>query len=155
MLVESQKRLKRCLAEIDFNSQCTYINTLLIHYQNRLRFPYVILSSFSITLDPNIRYTLWSILIGNTFFEVAMYACTQTQAQRYMCVKDTKAAQKYFWNQIYTNYQFYLRRVVWINYAMNLVMQILWICVGCLIYVKYNQCDPLKAKLISKSDQVG
>ncbi|CAF0738959.1 unnamed protein product [Rotaria sordida] len=43
--------------------------------------------------DPSVRYTLWSLFIGLTFFDVAVYACTQTQAQRYMCVKDTKATQ--------------------------------------------------------------
>lgn len=38
---------------------------------------------------------------------------------------------------------------------MSVVMQILWLCTGCLFYVKYKQCDPLKARLISKTDQVG
>ncbi|CAF0900125.1 unnamed protein product [Adineta steineri] len=91
-----------------------------------------------IDLDPSIRYTIWSILIGMTFSSLANYACIQTQAQRYMCVKDTKAAQK----------------VAWINYVMHASMQMLYVCVGCLIYAKYSQCDPLRAKLISRSDQL-
>ncbi|CAF0765126.1 unnamed protein product [Rotaria sordida] len=69
-----------------------------------------------ITPDPSVRYTLWSLFIGLTFFDVAV--------------------------------------VVWINYAMTVVMQILLACIGCLIYAKYSQCDPLKAKLISRSDQL-
>jgi hypothetical protein len=110
--------------------------------------------SFSITPDPSVRYTLWSLLIGITFLDIGMLACTQTQAQRYMCVKDTKAAQRYFGIK-FTNCQFCSHRVAWINYAMTVVMQILWACVGCLIYAKYSQCDPLKAELILRSDQVG
>jgi hypothetical protein len=45
---------------------------------------------FSVSFDPSIRYTIWSILIGRTFSSTAQYACIQTQAQRFMCVKDTK-----------------------------------------------------------------
>lgn len=48
----------------------------------------------SLTIDPSIRYSLWSILIGTIFSSTAQYACIQTQAQRYMCVKDTKSAQR-------------------------------------------------------------
>ena len=51
--------------------------------------------SISVTLDPTIRYTIWSIVIGRTFSSTAQHACIQTQAQRYMCVKDTNAARKY------------------------------------------------------------
>ncbi|CAF3708173.1 unnamed protein product [Rotaria sp. Silwood1] len=91
-----------------------------------------------ISLDPSIRYTIWSVLIGMTFSSLANYACIQTQAQRYMCVKDVKAAQ----------------RVAWANYTMHALMQMLYVCVGCLIYAKYSQCDPLRAKLISRPDQL-
>ncbi|CAF1238617.1 unnamed protein product [Adineta ricciae] len=91
-----------------------------------------------ITFDPSIRYTIWSILIGTTFSTTAQYACIQTQAQRYMCVRDTKTAQK----------------VAWTNYIMNVIMQMLCLCVGCLLYAKYSQCDPLRAKIIARSDQM-
>ncbi|CAF0920702.1 unnamed protein product [Adineta ricciae] len=91
-----------------------------------------------INLNPSIRYTIWSILIGHTFSTIAQYACIQTQAQRYMCVKDTKAAQ----------------RVIWNAYIMNVIMYMFCIFIGCLLYAKYSQCDPLRAKFISRSDQM-
>ncbi|CAF0920665.1 unnamed protein product [Adineta ricciae] len=91
-----------------------------------------------INFNPSIRYTIWSILIGHTFATIAQYACIQTQAQRYMCVKDTKAAQKVMWNA----------------YIMNVIMYMFCIFIGCLLYAKYSQCDPLRAKLISRSDQM-
>ncbi|CAF1384536.1 unnamed protein product [Rotaria sordida] len=99
---------------------------------NRLQFSVM-------TLDPSVRYTFWSILFGKTFFDTALCACLQTHAQRYMCVKDIKAAQ----------------RAAWIYYVMTVMIIILCTCVGCLLYAKYSQCDPLRAKLISKPDQVG
>ncbi|CAF4374570.1 unnamed protein product, partial [Adineta steineri] len=33
-------------------------------------------------------------------------------------------------------------------------MQMLCLCVGCLLYAKYSQCDPLRAKMISRPDQM-
>lgn len=50
---------------------------------------------FRITFDPSIRYTIWSIIIGGGLNATAVYSCLQTQAQRYLCVKSTRAAQKY------------------------------------------------------------
>jgi hypothetical protein len=87
MLVEYQKYLKQSKMEIDYNYQCTYI-----HFR---RFIIQFGMSFSITFDPSVRYTIWSIFIGSTFSSTAQYACIQTQAQRFMCVKDTKSAQRY------------------------------------------------------------
>ncbi len=50
---------------------------------------------YSATFDLSIRYTVWSFLIGGGFYTTAAYSCLQTQAQRYMCVKSTREAQKY------------------------------------------------------------
>ncbi|CAF0751966.1 unnamed protein product [Rotaria sordida] len=90
------------------------------------------------TLDPSIRYTVWSVIIGGGLYATAIYSCLQTQAQRYLCVKSIRAAQK----------------VAWINFLMCTMMLFLCASVGCLLYAKYNQCDPLQAKLISKPDQL-
>ncbi|CAF0798341.1 unnamed protein product [Rotaria sp. Silwood1] len=92
----------------------------------------------TITLDPSIRYTVWSVIIGGGLYATAVYSCLQTQAQRYLCVKSTRAAQK----------------VAWLNFLMCTMMLFLCASVGCLLYAKYNQCDPLQAKLISKPDQL-
>ena len=51
--------------------------------------------SFSFQFDPTIRYSFWSICLGHTFSATAQYAVFQTQAQRYMCVKNVKSAQRY------------------------------------------------------------
>lgn len=48
----------------------------------------------SISFDPTIRYTVWSTLIGGTFYATVCSCASQTQTQRYMCVKNTREAQK-------------------------------------------------------------
>ncbi len=45
-------------------------------------------------------------------------------------------------------------RVAWSHYVMHVIMQMLCLCAGCLIYTKYSHCDPLRAKIISRPDQV-
>ncbi|CAF0879292.1 unnamed protein product [Adineta steineri] len=92
----------------------------------------------TITLDPSIRYTVWSIIIGGGLNATAVYSCLQTQAQRYLCVKNTRSAQK----------------VAWTNFIMCAIMLFLCVSVGCILYAKYSQCDPLRAKIITKPDQL-
>ncbi len=87
----------------------------------------------------------WRMHVGmHTDSSTKIHVC-----QRY------KGSTKVFWDQIDELPILFTYRVAWINYAMTVVMQILWACVGCLIYAKYSQCDPLKAELILRSDQVG
>lgn len=45
-------------------------------------------------------------------------------------------------------------RVAWMNYAFSVTILILFLWVGCLVYAKYSQCDPLRANLIFRPDQV-
>ena len=40
------------------------------------------------------------------------------------------------------------------NYIFSVIILILFLWVGCLLYAKYSQCDPLRANLISRPDQV-
>ncbi|CAF1408205.1 unnamed protein product [Adineta ricciae] len=65
-------------------------------------------------------------------------ACLQTQAQRFLCVRDLRSA----------------KRVAWINCFQFIFMLFLTACVGLLLYSKYQSCDPLQAKIISKADQL-
>ncbi len=49
---------------------------------------------------------------------------------------------------------FLLNRVAWVSYVTSVGMQMLCVFVGCLLYAKYSQCDPLRANIISRPDQV-
>jgi len=44
-------------------------------------------------LDPRIRHTFWSIVIGGTFLWLGIYAVSQAQVQRYLTCKTTKQAK--------------------------------------------------------------
>ena len=48
-----------------------------------------------------------------------------------------------------------ISRTAWINMILCTLILILCSTIGFLIYAKYRSCDPLKAKLVGKSDQVG
>ncbi|CAF4258916.1 unnamed protein product, partial [Rotaria sordida] len=92
---------------------------------------------FEIAIDGN-RIQLANTLIEGGLYTTAAFSCLQTQAQRYMCVKSTRAAQK----------------VAWMNIILMAILYLFCGCIGCILYAKYNQCDPLRAKLISKPDQL-
>ncbi|CAF4816881.1 unnamed protein product [Rotaria sp. Silwood1] len=92
---------------------------------------------FNISFDPTIRYTIWTALLGGTCYASSCACILQTQTQRYMCVNSTREAQK----------------ATWMNTFMIVLLIILCGIVGLLIYAKYHDCDPLKAKLVSRSDQ--
>ncbi|CAF0852749.1 unnamed protein product [Adineta steineri] len=92
---------------------------------------------FNFSFDPSIRYTIWSLMIGGSFYAISCSCVVQTQTQRYMCMSSTRAAQK----------------AIWINTLMLALILSLCSVVGLLIYSKYHDCDPLKAKLVSRSDQ--
>jgi sodium-dependent multivitamin transporter 6 len=93
---------------------------------------------FSISIDPRIRHTVWSALIGGTFNVLCTYGFNQAQIQRYMCVRTTRgAAQALFINAIGSGF-------------------ILLSCflIGIIIYAYYADCDPYTAKFISAIDQI-
>ncbi|CAF5084179.1 unnamed protein product, partial [Rotaria sp. Silwood1] len=92
----------------------------------------------SISIDPRVRHTVWSLLIGSTFNGLSIYGFNQTQIQRYMCVRTTRgAAQALFIN------------------AVGSAFIILSSClIGIIIYAYYADCDPYTAKFISAIDQI-
>ena len=45
-------------------------------------------------------------------------------------------------------------RATWLNNIMCVLLILLCGVVGLLIYAKYHDCDPLKAKLVTRADQV-
>ncbi|CAF1175817.1 unnamed protein product [Rotaria sordida] len=92
---------------------------------------------FNISFDPTIRYTIWTALLGGTCYALSCSSILQTQTQRYMCVDSTREAQK----------------AIWINTFLLVLLLLLCGIVGLLIYAKYHDCDPLRAKFVSRSDQ--
>ncbi|CAF1129491.1 unnamed protein product, partial [Rotaria sordida] len=91
----------------------------------------------NVSLDPRTRHTVWSFLIGNSFNALNLYGFNQTQIQRYMCVKSTRAAQ----------------HALFINAVGVACIIILSGIMGLVIYAYYVDCDPYMAGYINDRDQ--
>lgn len=111
-----------------------------IHSENTISFPpYFIVSCFnSVSLNPHVRHTVWSLLIGGTVNSLSTYAFNQTQVQRYMCVRTTRGA----------------KQALFINAIGTAIVIILCGTMGIILYAYYADCDPYTAKYVSNLDQI-
>ncbi|KYN31233.1 Putative sodium-dependent multivitamin transporter [Trachymyrmex septentrionalis] len=92
----------------------------------------------SIDLDPTVRHTWWSLLLGGLCTYLVVVGVNQAHIQRMLTVKNMQASQ----------------RTMWLSLP---ILIFLWstICFsGLAIYSKYYNCDPLLEKKITSSDMV-
>ncbi|XP_031830052.1 putative sodium-dependent multivitamin transporter [Nomia melanderi] len=92
----------------------------------------------SISPDPTVRHTWWSLIIGGLCTFLSLYGVNQVQVQRLLTVKDLKAAQT----------------ALWIAWPVLTVLSMTTCFSGLAIYSKYYTCDPLKMKKITSSDML-
>lgn len=90
------------------------------------------------SLDPRVRHTVWTFLIGGSFLWTSIYGTNQAQAQRMFSLPSLKKAQI----------------AIWLNFPCLLI--ILYLCgmIGVVMYAFYSKCDPITFGLISASDQM-
>lgn len=89
-------------------------------------------------LDPTIRHSFWTIIVGGTIFWVNVNGLNQNMIQRYMALKDVKTARK--------------GQVIYVIGVT--IMIFLSVCNGLLLYATYHDCDPLTTKLAKAKDQL-
>ena len=92
----------------------------------------------SISTDPTVRHTWWSLIIGGLCTYLSLYGVNQVQVQRMMTVRDKKAAQ----------------RALWLAWPILMVLSMTTCFSGLAIYSKYYNCDPLTQERISSSDML-
>ena len=105
-------------------------------FESQLNFSFFFSQSFR--LDPTIRHSFWTILVGGTIFWVNVNGLNQNMIQRYLALKDVKTARK---GQII--------------YVIGVTIMI-FLCVynGLLLFATYHDCDPLTTKLAKAKDQL-
>jgi sodium-coupled monocarboxylate transporter 8/12 len=93
----------------------------------------------SFSLDPHVRITLWSAIIGGTFLNLVQMATDQVSVQRYLTAGSLREAQQSLWIKL------------WIFLPVFMVFY----GTGLLLYAFYQQHgDPLAAKLVGRADQI-
>ncbi|KAG8298486.1 hypothetical protein J6590_013663 [Homalodisca vitripennis] len=93
---------------------------------------------YSTDLDPTVRHSYLSLLIGGGFTFMSLYAVNQTQVQRYLTMKDLKTAV----------------RSLWLSIIILLLLSGLTCFSGLAIYSKYYGCDPVLSGRIARKDQL-
>ncbi|XP_017051208.1 putative sodium-dependent multivitamin transporter [Drosophila ficusphila] len=93
-------------------------------------------SDFS--LDPTVRHTWWSLIIGGMVTYLSLYGVNQTQVQRLLSVRNLKSAQS----------------ALWWNLPILGMLSFSTIFSGLAIFYYYRDCDPLLEGRIEKRDQV-
>ncbi|KAG7212483.1 hypothetical protein KM043_012796 [Ampulex compressa] len=92
----------------------------------------------SISLDPTVRHTWWSLIIGGLCTFLSLYGVNQVQIQRMLTVKNIKASQ----------------RALWLAWPILALLSMTTCFSGLAIYSKYHKCDPSCKGRISSPDML-
>ncbi|XP_033625372.1 sodium-dependent multivitamin transporter-like [Asterias rubens] len=89
-------------------------------------------------IDPTIRHSVWSLVIGGTFTFLSNYGCNQLSVQRYLSCPSEKDA----------------KRALYVNCPLMFIILSLTMMCGLVMFAMYGDCDPLLSGKITKSDQL-
>ena len=90
-------------------------------------------------MDPRLRHTTWTVVIGSSFFNLALYSANQAQVQRYLSCRTLKSA----------------KIAIAINYLGMVLLLGLAVLCGIVMYGYYHDCDPLSVgDKVTRSDQL-
>lgn len=92
----------------------------------------------SISVDPTVRHTWWSLIIGGLCTFLSIYGVNQVQIQRALTVKNIQASQQ----------------ALWLSWPILSILSITTCFSGLAIYSKYHNCDPSLQKRISSPDML-
>uniref|UniRef100_A0A2K6W6K4 Sodium:solute symporter family protein n=1 Tax=Onchocerca volvulus TaxID=6282 RepID=A0A2K6W6K4_ONCVO len=85
------------------------------------------LQLFDFRIDPRIRHSVWSLIIGGTGNILCLFAANQLTVQRYMAMSSLRSAQ---W-------------VILLNVPFNFLILTTYIGAGLILYHKYFDCNPV------------
>lgn len=129
----TQHRIQGCMGHRSYRGTNVSIAALIPESNSS---PHSIDSRFDI--NPTIRHSLWSQIIGGLFYWIQTNAVSQNMIQRYLALPTLKAG----------------RRALWIFVGGVISLMMLCSYNGLLIYATYKDCDPLTTKLAQARDQL-
>lgn len=94
-----------------------------VHSVNSVRF-----LQYSFQIDPTIRHTWWTLILGGMFTYISVYATNQVQVQRYLTMKDYDTVVK----------------TLWFSWPITAFLSVSMCFSGLAIFSKYHDCDPIK-----------
>lgn len=83
------------------------------------------------SLDPTIRHSMWSVVVGGGLFWIMCNTSAQVMVQRYLSLPNLQKARQALWVFI-----------VGVSFIMAVCFYN-----GLLIYAKYHDCDPVTTKV--------
>ncbi|XP_069172596.1 sodium-coupled monocarboxylate transporter 2-like [Procambarus clarkii] len=89
-------------------------------------------------LNPTTRHTVWALVIGGYFNWITIYGVNQAQVQRYLCLQTKQMVMK----------------ALWINLVGMMILMTTCCFGGMVVYAKYYDCDPIRAGVVTKGDQL-
>uniref|UniRef100_H2Z0D0 Sodium-coupled monocarboxylate transporter 1 n=1 Tax=Ciona savignyi TaxID=51511 RepID=H2Z0D0_CIOSA len=89
-------------------------------------------------LDPRVRHSVWSIVIGGSLMWLSVYAINQSMVQRYLSCRNLFQAKL----SLYIN-------DVGLFFVLGLASLL-----GLVMFAVYSKCDPLTSGEVKKSDQL-
>ncbi|PAV57302.1 hypothetical protein WR25_23266 [Diploscapter pachys] len=91
------------------------------------------LNLYDLRMDPRVRHSIWSVVIGGTGNVLCLFASNQLSMQKYMVMKNLKDAQ----------------RVVLLNIPFNAFILLTYVSTGLIVYQYYANCHPQLGTLSS------
>ncbi|XP_072174293.1 sodium-coupled monocarboxylate transporter 1-like [Diadema setosum] len=91
-----------------------------------------------IRVDPTVRHTVWSLLIGGNITWLSVFAVNQVSIQRYLSCSSLKRAKS----------------TSLVGIPLYMLFSSLSLFCGLVIYAFYADCDPLQAGYVTSSDQL-
>ncbi|KAF6208754.1 hypothetical protein GE061_014493 [Apolygus lucorum] len=96
------------------------------------------LQFFNFDMDPSLRVTTISAIIGQLFMSLSIFGCQQNFVQRYCSMSSQSKVNKTIWANIP---------------IMTVLFSLSWI-VGMVIFANYLNCDPKMLGYISDNDEI-
>ncbi|KAK3933297.1 Sodium-coupled monocarboxylate transporter 1 [Frankliniella fusca] len=93
---------------------------------------------FNADPNPTTRHTLWSVVIGGSFYWLSMFCANQASIQKYLSVESL--AQ--------------VRSALWVSAAFLIGIFTVNFYTGAILFAEYRDCDPVSSNVISATDQM-